>query len=47
VWPDTEALRTQWREGERWRSRMPAGRRAGSRRDWARAVERSFGWVEG
>jgi glycerol kinase len=47
VWPGTAALRAQWQEQARWVPRMPAARREGYRRDWARAVERSFGWVEG
>jgi glycerol kinase len=47
VWPDTKALRAQWQEQARWVASMPAERRAALRRDWGRAVERSFGWVEG
>jgi len=45
VWPTTDTLRAQWREGQRWRPGMAAERREKSRRDWARAVERSLGWV--
>ncbi len=46
VWSDTEELRRNWREGRRWAPRMDEGVRERLYRDWKRAVERTFGWVE-
>jgi glycerol kinase len=46
VWPDTDTLRAQWREAQRWRPAMTASRRADERSAWTRAVERSLGWVD-
>jgi len=46
VWPDTDTLRAQWREAQRWRPTMTAERRGDERRAWARALERSLGWVD-
>jgi glycerol kinase len=46
VWPDTDALRTQWQEARRWRPTMDAATQAKLRQNWLRAVERSFDWAK-
>jgi glycerol kinase len=46
VWPDTDALREQWREAQRWRPAMAAERRAALMEGWRQALERSFGWAK-
>jgi glycerol kinase len=45
-WPDLDALRAQWREDRRWTPSMSAADRDRGARMWAKAVERSLGWVE-
>jgi glycerol kinase len=46
VWADTDALRAQWCEAQRWRPTMADDRRAACQRAWSRALRRSFGWAE-
>jgi len=45
-WPDTEALRANWRQGAEWRPAMGAAERDEGYRRWNKAVERTLGWVE-
>ncbi|MBB5118299.1 glycerol kinase [Streptomyces eurocidicus] len=47
VWRDLDELRGQWRRDAEWTPRMGAAERAAGYGRWRRAVERSFGWVEG
>ena len=46
LWPDTNALQAQWAIERRWQPRMSAELRGTYLRDWARAVERSVGWLQ-
>ncbi len=46
VWADIDTLRGLWREGGRWTPQMAPERRAHLFRQWNRAVERSYDWVE-
>jgi glycerol kinase len=46
VWPNIDALRSQWQEAQRWRPAMTPARREACQRAWGRAVARSFEWVE-
>jgi glycerol kinase len=46
-WPGTDALAAQWQVDRRWTPAMPAGMRGARLADWAKAVERSLGWVGG
>jgi len=43
---DTDELRTHWKTEKRWEPSMDAARREQMCRDWKKAVERSFDWVE-
>ncbi len=44
-WKGTEDLRRNWTVDRTWQPAMPADRRAGLRASWAKAVEKSFGWI--
>jgi glycerol kinase len=46
-WSGTEELRAQWQADKSWQPGMAAGERGRLLSGWGRAVERSFGWVEG
>jgi glycerol kinase len=46
-WRDLDALRQNWKVGHAWEPRWSADRREGAYRTWRRAVERSFGWIDG
>jgi glycerol kinase len=46
-WPDTDALRAQWREDAVWRPAMTHERRAREYAQWNKAVARTMGWVGG
>ncbi|MGW7329878.1 glycerol kinase GlpK [Streptomyces sp. NPDC054840] len=45
-WPDTDALRANWRRAAEWTPRMDADTRAREYKSWLKAVERSMGWVD-
>ncbi|MFJ7208571.1 glycerol kinase GlpK [Streptomyces sp. NPDC098789] len=45
-WPDTDALRANWRRAAEWTPRMPADQRDREYKSWLKAVERSMGWVD-
>jgi glycerol kinase len=45
-WDDTEHLRKNWNEDKRWQPRMADSDRESLYRNWKRAVERTFDWVE-
>jgi glycerol kinase len=45
-WPDTEALRANWRRAAEWTPHMESGVRDREYKNWLKAVERSKGWVE-
>jgi glycerol kinase len=45
-WPDLDTLRTHWREDGHWEPAMDPARRDSELRNWRKAVERSFGWVD-
>jgi glycerol kinase len=46
VWPDRDALRSQWREGRRWEPRMPREEADRRVRLWRKAVTKSLDWVD-
>lgn len=45
-WPDTDALRANWRRAAEWTPQMDASVRDREYRNWLKAVERSMSWVE-
>lgn len=45
-WSGLESLRSKWAPDRRWDPAWSADRRDEGYRNWKRAVERSFGWVE-
>ncbi|MTE18318.1 glycerol kinase GlpK [Streptomyces sp. TRM43335] len=45
-WPDTDALRANWRRAAEWTPRMEQDVREREYRNWLKAVERSMGWIE-
>ncbi|MER6218481.1 MULTISPECIES: glycerol kinase GlpK [unclassified Streptomyces] len=45
-WPDTDALRANWRRAAEWTPRMPAEQRDREYKNWLKAVERSMGWID-
>ncbi|MCP9946392.1 glycerol kinase GlpK [Streptomyces somaliensis] len=45
-WPDTDALRSNWRRDSEWTPRMDAGTRDREYANWLKAVERTMGWIE-
>ncbi|MFJ9413795.1 glycerol kinase GlpK [Streptomyces sp. NPDC101227] len=45
-WPDTDALRANWRRAAEWTPRMDANTRDREYENWLKAVERSTGWIE-
>ena len=45
-WGNLEDLRQNWNEDKRWDPRMNEAEREKYYRDWKRAVERTFDWVE-
>ncbi len=45
-WPDLEAVRRNWHRAAQWLPQMDARRRAVEYRNWRRAVELTFGWVQ-
>jgi glycerol kinase len=45
-WPDLSALRANWHQDKTWTPQMDPATRTRLRRQWAKAVQRSFGWVD-
>jgi glycerol kinase len=45
-WPDTEALRANWKRAAEWTPRMDAADRDREYHQWLKAVERTMGWIE-
>jgi glycerol kinase len=45
-WPDTAALRKNWRKSAEWKPAMSATSRAAGLRKWKKAVERTLDWVD-
>ncbi|MFH0245099.1 glycerol kinase GlpK [Streptomyces sp. HK10] len=45
-WPDTDALRANWRRAAEWTPRMEADIREREYKNWLKAVERTMGWLE-
>ncbi|QBI20527.1 glycerol kinase [Egibacter rhizosphaerae] len=45
-WPELGRLRDNWHRAARWTPDMDPERRAREYRDWRRAVERTFDWVQ-
>ncbi|GAA2482079.1 glycerol kinase GlpK [Streptomyces thermolineatus] len=45
-WPDTDALRANWRRAAEWTPRMDAAVRDREYKNWLKAVERTMGWIE-
>jgi glycerol kinase len=45
-WSGTEELRERWSEDRRWEPRMGEAERERRYRQWKKAVERAFDWVE-
>jgi glycerol kinase len=46
-WENLDDLRENWQMDKTWRPRMESGERERLFRGWLKAVERTFGWVEG
>jgi glycerol kinase len=46
-WPDLGGLRRNWHRAALWRPQMDASVRVRERGNWDRAVERTYGWVQG
>ncbi|MEU6081176.1 glycerol kinase GlpK [Streptomyces sp. NPDC047108] len=45
-WPDTDALRANWRRAAEWTPRMDADVRDREYKNWLKAVERTMGWID-
>jgi glycerol kinase len=45
-WSDVEVLRANWHRAAAWEPSMDASVRDRERANWARAVDRSYGWVQ-
>lgn len=45
-WPDTDALRANWKRAAEWTPRMDAADRDREYHNWLKAVERTMGWIE-
>jgi len=45
-WPDVESVRRNWHRAAQWLPQMDARRRAVEYRNWRRAVELTFGWMQ-
>jgi len=46
VWRDTDELKSHWQEDVTWTPRMESSVRDREYRNWHKAVEKSFGWVD-
>ncbi|MEP9381101.1 glycerol kinase GlpK [Nocardioides sp. KR10-350] len=45
-WKDTDELRANWHEGQRWSPQWDDEKRAEGYKGWKKAVERTVGWVD-
>ncbi|MFI7601565.1 glycerol kinase GlpK [Actinoplanes sp. NPDC049681] len=45
-WPDLEDLRRNWHRAAQWLPAMEASRRDSEYRNWRRAVQRTFDWIQ-
>ncbi|MBV9452193.1 MAG: glycerol kinase GlpK [Streptosporangiaceae bacterium] len=45
-WKDTEELRANWRESQRWQPTWTAERRAAGHAGWRKAVTRTLNWID-
>jgi glycerol kinase len=45
-WPDTEALRANWRRAAEWTPRMDAAQRDREYKSWLKAVQATMGWLD-
>jgi glycerol kinase len=45
-WPDTDALRVNWRRAAEWTPRMDAAERDREYKLWLKAVDRTMGWLD-
>ncbi|MFB7269419.1 glycerol kinase GlpK [Streptomyces sp. NPDC056244] len=45
-WPDTDALRANWRRAAEWTPRMDAATRDREYKYWLKAVDRTMGWLD-
>jgi glycerol kinase len=45
-WPDTEALRANWRRAGDWTTRMDAAQRDREYKSWLKAVQATMGWLD-
>ncbi|MGP3980379.1 glycerol kinase GlpK [Streptomyces sp. KR80] len=45
-WPDTDALRANWRRAAEWTPQMDADIRDREYKSWLKAVERTMGWID-
>jgi glycerol kinase len=45
-WPDTDALRANWKRAAEWTPRMDADQRDREYRNWLKAVQATMGWIE-
>lgn len=45
-WPDLEDLRRNWHRAAQWLPAMDPGRRDSEYKNWRRAVERTFDWIQ-
>jgi glycerol kinase len=46
IWPDLEALRSQWRESARWTPDRTSDLAQGGYENWQKAVDRTLNWIE-
>ncbi|WP_327237383.1 glycerol kinase GlpK [Streptomyces sp. NBC_01317] len=45
-WPDTDALKANWRRAAEWTPQMDADTREREYKSWLKAVDRTMGWLE-
>lgn len=45
-WKSTDEVKAQWRQDQRWKSTTDEKTRSAGAKQWKRAVERTFNWVE-
>ncbi|MFD7923706.1 glycerol kinase GlpK [Streptomyces sp. NPDC059740] len=45
-WPDTDALRRNWRRAAEWTPQMDTATRDREYKNWLKAVQRTMGWLE-
>ena len=45
-WPDTDALRANWKRAAEWTPRMDAAKRDREYKHWLKAVQATMGWID-